>query len=268
MKKNKITIFSIMVILLLLTVHCSGILSESTLKKNDVKLILKNSDGRALKSINKSSDEIILMMNNMKTLLNKLENNTISEKDFLESLLVLFMNEDIIPKTCTFNNLKEIGSAFSQNIDQDNFFDFNNLNYFNLFNDSMGIPIHLGRSTIIGSISFGNYLVKRVIPFGKYGFYEVFSKNILLDYNLSSDFTYASACLWTPGPHGNHVLYSFMHYPGLQKLSHKVFIDKAIGGLFVIGANISLEAFSTENDQVLFDATIGVYGSDMMFGFK
>ena len=128
-------------------------------------------------------------------------------------------------------------------------------------------PIHLGRRTIIASLGIGNYLVRRIIPIRPYGFIDVINKEILKRYNLTSTFSYAAACMWTPGPSGYHVLHSFIPIAGYETYSQKIFNDKSIGGVFILGINISLEAFSNDGAKVYFDATIGIYGADLMIGF-
>jgi len=281
--KNKNKLFIILLItFFLFMLHVSPILSHSVMKNKNSKenviiLRVKDRSGKSLDSMEINYDDFSSIMTKLKRLQQQLENNSITEKYFLTNLLTVFSDVNLIPKTCNFENLELIANGLHQKIiklnnkamgNEHKTFQFEQSDTNEIKKTSDKIPFHLGRSTIIGSISFGNYLVKRVIPFSPYGFYEVFTRELFQEYNLSSFFTYASACIWIPGPRGHHVLYSFIHYPGLDFLSKKIFIDKAIGGIFVLGANISLEAYSTQGDQVLFDATIGVYGSDIMIGFE
>ncbi|MDG6228580.1 MAG: hypothetical protein QCH96_01290 [Candidatus Thermoplasmatota archaeon] len=244
---------------------------------NDVSIIVRSHSNDINEQIvqvsYKTTDGIINELKNSQT---RLKNQEISELEYLHEFLSIFQTFGILPSNFSivfFQRLADqaqgsIHSSHNLNLVQR--FDqilYETYEQNNQFDRAINPSIHIGRGTIIGSVSFGNYLVKRIIPFKPYGFHEVFSKKLFLDYNLSSVFSYASACIWTPGPRGHHVLYSFYPYPGLQSFSKNVFVDKAIGGMYLLGAHISLEAFSNDGKNILFDATIGVYGADLMIGF-
>lgn len=248
-------------------------LQQNTITENnqqDIIISLQTSDNHK-RTIKVSPETAEMITADLKELQIKIDQNEISELEYFEQFIELFKKEGIIPEEYSLRLFQLIGEKLQEKLSittLDEQLSSRLTQDTALFaNDPKTIPIHLGRATIIGSISFGNYLVRRVIPFKPFGFYEVFSKELFLDYNLSSFFTYASACIWTPGPRGHHVLYSFIPYPGLQSFSQKIFLDKSIGGIFLLGANISLEAFTEDGENVLFDATIGVYGADLMMGF-
>jgi hypothetical protein len=244
--------------------------SSSENASNDVIIAIKTGD-KIDRTIPVSSATAEQLKDELLKLQSKIEAHKITEKEYLEQFINLFKKQGLLPKEITlelFQQIAEILQGKSSSTSFDESLQKFGLKETSLFeNNPAKIPIHIGKATIIGSIRFGNYLVRRVIPFKPYVFDEIFSKELFLNYNLSSCFTYASACIWIPGPQGHHVLYSFIPYPGLQSFSQKIFLDKSIGGIFLIGANISLEAFSEDGKNVLFDATIGVYGSDIMIGF-
>jgi hypothetical protein len=187
---------------------------------------------------------------------------------YFDNFIRIFQEEDILPFEYNLDFLLELYNLLYQNISNLESYDlkFEKSNDDKKFLNS-DIPIHFGRRTIIASLGIGNFLVRRIIPIRPYGFINVIDKEILRKYNLTSTFSYAAACMWTPGPSGYHVLHSFIPIAGFEDFSHKIFSDKSIGGVFLFGINISLEAFSKDRSIVFFDATIGVYGVDFMIGF-
>ena len=198
----------------------------------------------------------------------KLNQNEIDDITYFNDFITIFQEENILPEEYSLDILLEIYNSLFQNVtflkDEALFLKMSKQNTNNI---DYEIPIHLGKRTIIASLGIGNYLVRRIIPIIPYGFIDIMNKDILGKYNLTSTFSYAAACIWTPGPSGYHVLHSFMPVIGFENLTTKIFNDKSIGGVFILGLNISLEAFSKNGDQVYFDATIGVYGADFMIGF-
>ena len=234
---------------------------NTTMEKENVFIHVKNDQGNTLESIGLSNDKAYIIKDKLIDLTNQMERGEYTTYVYLEKLLSIFHEAKILPLHFNLKNLQEIAQKLNNLIDQQNYENENQL-----INTARG-SLHIGRGTVIGSIGIGNFLVRRIIPFAPYDFINIFTKKLFLDYNLSSFFSYASACIWTPGPKGHHILYSFISYPGLSALSKKIFVDKAIGGIFILGANISLEAYSQDGQKVLFDATIGVYGSDIMIGF-
>lgn len=272
--KSKMTLVSIIfiafAIMSLDIIPALQVESTSENTSNDVIIAIKTGD-KIDRTITVSSTTAEQLTEELQNLQSKIDTKEITEKEYLEQFIYLFQKEGVIPEDFSLELFQQIAQVLQEQLSLtplDEILSTFALKQTSLFdNNPTKIPIHIGQATIIGSISFGNYLVRRVIPFKPFGFYEVFSQELIPNYNLSSFFTYASACIWTPGPRGYHVLYSFMPYPGLQSFAQKIFLDKSIGGIFIAGANISLEAFSTDGKTVLFDATIGVYGSDLMIGF-
>ncbi|MFH1014018.1 MAG: hypothetical protein V1769_05885 [Thermoplasmatota archaeon] len=280
MKWSKNIIVLLMIACMFISANCSQVFSKENtacMSSNDVSITIKAQTIDSYeKTIMMDYESAKILMSDLKNLQIDMEIGEIVEKEYLRRFLEIFRNSGILPEEYSIEFFYECAKTFHQSITSSvlyeaiqrigrlgvDFFERNTLQ--DVYD---GIPLHIGRATIIGSISFGNYLVKRVIPFKPYGFNEVFSKELFLDYNLSSYFTFASACIWIPGPRGNHVLFSFYPYMGLESFSQKRFIDKSIGGIFILGANISIEAFSNDGKDVLFDATIGVYGADIMIGF-
>jgi hypothetical protein len=204
----------------------------------------------------------------LKSLKQKLNQNEIDDITYFNEFIKIFQEENILPNKYNLDLLLEIYNLLYQNItllkDENLILEEHKQNNNILDNE---IPIHLGRRTIIASLGIGNYLVKRIIPIRPYGFIDIINKEILRRYNLTSTFSYAAACMWTPGPSGYHVLHSFIPITEFENYSKKIFNDKSIGGVFLLGLNISLEAYSKDGSKVYFDATIGVYGADLMIGF-
>jgi len=251
--------------------------SDTQTSLDDVSIIVRSHSNDVNEQIvqvsYETTDWIIKELKNSQTRLKNLE---ISELEYLKDLLSIFHTLGLLPSEISIYSFQrladEIQETMLSSIDTEYIQRMGKimLNVYepvHQFDSGKDLPIHIGRGTIIGSVSFGNYLVKRIIPFKPYGFYELFSRRLFLDYNISSVFSYASACIWTPGPRGHHVLYSFYPYPSLQSFSKNIFVDKAIGGIFLLGTHISLEAYSNDGKNILFDATIGVYGADLMIGF-
>jgi len=204
----------------------------------------------------------------LKTLKQKLNQNIIDDISYFNDFITIFQEEKILPKECTLELIIEIYNYLFQNISllkNENLILEKPKQNTNLLD--FEIPIHLGRKTIIASIGIGNYLVRRIIPIRPYGFIDIMNREIFKKYNLTSTFSYAAACMWTPGPSGYHVLHSYIPVIGFENYTKKIFIDKSIGGVFILGLNISLEAFSKDGSKVYFDATIGIYGADLMIGF-
>lgn len=265
--KSKIILFSI--ICLLLVANNATILSkeESLDDKNSEIIIRISSDAsqheeHLFEMSRQQADQIIMQI---QLLQENLEDQEITEVEYIKGFIDIFQKQHLLPKECSFENLFSLAQEF-QVKSPSLYLPLNNTN--ETGDEKPTIPLHIGRSTIIASIGIGNYLVQRIIPFRPFGFHEVFTNDLLTDYNLTSMFSYASACIWTPGPKGHHVLYSLKPYPALERFSQKIFADKAIGGIFFLGVNISLEAYAKDGSEVLFDATIGIYGSDIMFGFS
>ncbi len=280
MKLSRNVIVLLMIVCMFISANCPQVFSKditASSSSNDVRITVKaQTIDPYEKTIMMDYESAKILMSDLKNLQMKISIGGITEQEYLGRFLEIFQNSGILPEEYSIELFYKCAKAIHQLISLSlldgaiqrigrrgvDFFESNTLQ-----DGYDGIPLHIGRATIIGSISFGNYLVKRVIPFKPYGFNEVFSKELSLNYNLSSYFTFASACMWIPGPRGNHVLFSFYPYTGLESLSQKRFIEKSIGGIFILGANISLEVFSNDGKDVLFDATIGVYGADLMIGF-
>jgi hypothetical protein len=195
-----------------------------------------------------------------------LNKNEINDLTYFNEFIKIFQDENILSKNFNLNNMIELSNLIIQDksIEHKIHEKSSNSNE-KIFNNSF--PVHIGKRTIIASLGIGSYLVRRIIPIKPYGFINVLNKEILRKYNLSSTFSYAAACMWTPGPRGYHVLHSLNPISGLEDFSKKIFNNKAIGGIFLLGLNISLEAFSKDRSKVYFDATIGIYGADLMVGF-
>ena len=150
MKKKQLKILAAICIVTFILIQSSPLLSQSVEKNSDAILVLKNSEGKSIRSMNLSFDDISLLIKNMKLLLNHLEKNTISEKEFLQSLLILFIQENIISKSCTLDNLKEVANAFSQKIKAPNLLNINSLNSFNLSDDNNGAYWEAGYAEGLG----------------------------------------------------------------------------------------------------------------------
>ena len=265
---NKIIIILIILSFLILNV---SVLSQNNIQENKTEeqivtiKIGENINGFNATYIDISYTQTQRIIEKLTTLKQKL--NQIDDFTYFNDFIKIFQEENILPTECNLNLLLEISNLLYQNI---SLFKVNDLilekpkDNIILDND---VPIHLGRRTIIASLGIGNYLVRRIIPIRPYGFIDVINKEILRRYNLTSTFSYAAACMWTPGPSGYHVLHSFIPIAGFETYSQKIFNDKSIGGVFLLGVNISLEAFSKDGSKVYFDATIGIYGADLMIGF-
>ena len=269
MKNKYLKLIILALIGLLIIANNSTVISkqeQSFDRSEEVILRIKaNSIFEEDKYIEMSREKVDQIILNIQKLQFDLENNKLTHKEYIKGFLEVFQNENLISNEITLDKLEKIGKIFQNNLLLNNpIIDSKN----DTTDVNKGLPLHVGRSTVIASIGIGNFLVKRIIPFRPFGFYDLFNRDFLKTYNLTSTFSYASACIWTPGPKGHHVLYSLNPYPGLDILSQKIFADKAIGGIFILGINISLEAFTADYSEVLFDATIGVYGSDIMYGFS
>ncbi len=268
--RKRIITISIFIIILTLNIQ---VISQNTNKESDkdeIVIIKLGEDSNGQKSIymNINLQQTQKIIEKLENLLNKLKQDEIDEITYFNNFLKIFQEENIIPEHCNIELLLEIYNLIYQNItlNQDETINSEKPErQFGLLDNE--IPIHLGRRTIIASLGIGNYLVKRIIPIRPFGFIDIMNKEILKRYNLTSTFSYALACMWTPGPLGNHVLHSLIPLAGFENFSDKIFIDRAIGGIFILGLNISLEAFSRDGTKVYFDATIGIYGADLMIGF-
>jgi hypothetical protein len=267
--KNKKTIKKIIISLIILSFLIINIpvLSENNHQQdaiNEEIVIIKigeaqNGNNPIYKKISYSqTQQIIEKLKNLKLQLNQ---DQIDDLTYISDFIKIFQDEKILPKEISLELLIEISDLISKN----KYLDNEKINGItNLSNDA---SIHIGKKTIIASLGIGNYLVRRIIPIRPYRFINLLDKEILRRYNLTSTFSYAAACMWTPGPSGYHVLHSFNPIIGFEAFSHKIFNNKSIGGVFLLGANISLEAFSSDGTKVFFDATIGIYGADLMIGF-
>ena len=267
---NKIIISLIIISFLILNI---SVLSENNIQENKLEeQIVMIKIGENINGFNATYIEITYtqtqrIIEKLTDLKQKLNKNQIDDHTYFNEFIKIFQEENILPTDCNLNQLIEISNLMYQN---NSLFKINDLisekpnNNIILNNNT---PIHLGRRTIIASLGIGNYLVRRIIPIRPYGFIDVINKEILKKYNLTSTFSYAAACMWTPGPSGYHVLHSYIPITGFETFSQKIFNDKSIGGVFLLGVNISLEAFSKDGNKVYFDATIGIYGADLMIGF-
>jgi hypothetical protein len=268
--KKRIITISILIIILTLNIQ---VISQNTYKESDKEEIViikirEDSTGQKATYMNINLEQTQKIIEKLEKIIDKLNKDEIDEITYFDNFLKIFQEENIIPEHCNIELLLEIYNLIYQNItlNQDETKNSEKPErQFGLLDNE--IPIHLGRRTIIASLGIGNYLVKRIIPIRPFGFIDIMNKEILRRYNLTSTFSYALACMWTPGPSGHHVLHSLIPLAGFENFSEKIFIDKAIGGIFILGLNISLEAFSRDGTKVYFDATIGIYGADLMIGF-
>jgi hypothetical protein len=272
MYKNK-KIIIILIILSFLTININVLsekISQDTELEEKIVTIKIGTDlnGYKAKYIDISYMQTQRIIDKLSNLKQELNEKQINELTYFDKFIKIFQEEDILPIEYNLDFLFEIYDLIYQSIfkieSSDLRFDKSQISNKIVDND---IPIHLGRRTIIASLGIGNYLVRRIIPIRPYGFINVINKEILRRYNLTSTFSYAAACMWTPGPSGYHVLHSFIPIAGFEDFSQKVFLNKSIGGVFLLGMNISLEAFSKDRSIVFFDATIGIYGADLMIGF-
>jgi hypothetical protein len=271
-KKNhqkKIIITIIILSILLINIPA---LSEKIIQanKNEEKIVTikinKDINGYSATYLDITYSQTQRIIEKLRDLKIKLNQKQINDLTYINDFIKIFQEEKILPNEINLNSLLQIHNSIYTNISSlqlENPISKKENNYI-LNND---FPIHIGRNTIIASLGIGNYLVKRIIPIRPYRFINIIDKEILRRYNLTSTFSYAAACIWTPGPSGYHVLHSFKPIIGLENYSQKIFNDKSIGGIFLLGMNISLEAFSKDGSKVYFDATIGIYGADLMIGF-
>jgi hypothetical protein len=265
--KNKIIC---LIIILLLTFNFQVLSEETKKNENENELITlkigENINGLKATYIEITYDQTQKIMDKLIILKQKLDKNEITDLAYFNEFIKIFQDENILSKNCNLNNMIEISNLINQNISIEKSIDkISDESNKKLLNNEL--PIHIGKRTIIASLGIGNYLVRRIIPIKPYGFIDVINREILRKYNLTSTFSYAAACMWTPGPRGYHVLHSLNPIVGLEDFSKKTFNSKAIGGIFLLGLNISLEAFSKDRSKVYFDATIGIYGADLMIGF-
>jgi hypothetical protein len=269
--KKKILITIIITIFLTLNIQVSSENSTNDSKTEESLVTIKigtEEYGLDATYIDITFSQTQIIIEKLKNLKQKLNQNEIDDITYFNDFITIFQEENIIPKECNLDLILEIYNSLFQNItllkDENLILKRQKQN-----TDAIDyeIPIHLGKRTIIASLGIGNYLVRRIIPIIPYGFIDIMNKDILGKYNLTSTFSYAAACMWTPGPSGYHVLHSFIPITGFENLTTKTFVDKSIGGFFILGLNISLEAFSKDGNQVYFDATIGIYGADLMIGF-
>lgn len=263
MKKKIISLLIFILLILNLSV-----LSKKTIERNEyineviIVKIGENIDGFKSTFIEISYQQKQNIIEKLTNIKQKLDNKQITDLNYIREFIKIFQDENILSKNININTMIEASNLLNQKIPTYNISEISNNKL--LENDA---SIHIGKKTIIASLGIGNYLVKRIIPIKPYGFIDLINKEILRKYNLTSTFSYASVCIWIPGPRGYHVLHSLNPISGLEDFSKKIFNNKAIGGIFLLGLNISLEAFSKDRSIVYFDATIGIYGADLMIGF-
>ena len=269
--QKKIIISIIILSFLILNIP---VLSENITKENKPgEEIVTIKIGETINGYNATYMEITYnqtekIIEKLKYLKLRLNQNQINDITYIKEFIKIFQEENILPIELNLDVLIEISNSLYQKISD---FPGKNLIFEDLGEKNLILnnetPIHIGKKTIIASLGIGNYLVRRIIPIRPYRFINIINKEILKRFNLTSTFSYAAACMWTPGPSGYHVLHSFNPITGFETFSQKIFNDKSIGGIFILGMNISLEAFSKDGNKVYFDATIGIYGADFMIGF-
>lgn len=238
----------------------------------------KNSGG--YKQIRVAIEDVNQIKQSVTKLQTKVENNLISEDEYLKNIISIFHEYELLPVSFTYENLVKIAEILNQNLlekDTTNLI-FRNILFKNTINTTKNneinankneVPIHIGAVTMYSVVFYG----------GTWGFAFPINKNFIEPYiedifntSLKDSIEILSYMtinpnifIWIPGTTGFYCLNSMASIPGLSEYKNVIWTEKAVFGIVLLSMGLNLFCYTDERpERIIFTASIGIFGEDIL----